>query len=72
MIKKIKSNLKVPKKLVERRLADKIIETAKKGGFDLIVRGSRGLDGIKEFLLRSVNDRVANETTSSDSSLGGD
>lgn len=53
--------LNVSKKLVEGRPAEKIVETAKEGGFDLIVIGSRGLGGIKEFLLGSVSDRVADE-----------
>lgn len=61
--KKIKPNLKVSTKLVEGRPADKIVETAKKGNFDIIVMGSRGLGGIKEFLLGSVSDRVADEGT---------
>jgi nucleotide-binding universal stress UspA family protein len=48
-------------KLVEGRPADKIVETAKNGNFDLVVVGSRGLGGIKEFFLGSVSDRVADE-----------
>ena len=48
-------------KLVEGRPADKIVETAKLESFDLIVIGSRGLGGIKEFFLGSVSDRVADE-----------
>ena len=59
--KSIKKDLKVEKKLVEGRPADKIVETAKEGKFDLIVIGSRGLGGIKEFFLGSVSDRVADE-----------
>ena len=49
-------------KLVEGRPADKIIETAKLESFDLIVMGSRGLGGVKEFFLGSVSDRVADES----------
>jgi nucleotide-binding universal stress UspA family protein len=48
-------------KLVEGRPANKIVETAKNGNFDLVVVGSRGLGGIKEFFLGSVSDRVADE-----------
>jgi nucleotide-binding universal stress UspA family protein len=48
-------------KLVEGRPSDRIIETAKTEDFDLVVMGSRGLGGIKEFLLGSVSDRVADE-----------
>lgn len=59
--KKIKPNLNVSTKLAEGRPADKIIETAKEGNFDLIVLGSRGLGGIEEFLLGSVSHKVVNE-----------
>ena len=55
--------LKVSIKLLEGRPADKIVETAKDGAFDLIVIGSRGLGGIKEFFLGSVSDRVADEAS---------
>lgn len=47
--------------LLEGRPADKIVETAKLEAIDLIVIGSRGLGGIKEFFLGSVSDRVADE-----------
>ena len=53
--------IKFTTKLVEGRPADKIIETAKLESCDLIVMGSRGLGGIKEFFLGSVSDRVADE-----------
>lgn len=59
--RKIKPKLKVSTKLVEGRPSDKIIETAEKGNFDIIIMGSRGLGGIKEFFLGSVSDRVADE-----------
>ncbi len=59
--KKLKSEINVSKKLLKGRAADKIVETANKGGFDLIVIGSRGLGGIKEFFLGSVSDRVADK-----------
>ena len=59
--KKSKPNVKISTKLVEGRPAHTIIDTAKEGKFDIIVMGSRGLGGIKEFFLGSVSDRVADE-----------
>ncbi len=59
--KESKPNIKVSKKLVNGRPADKIVEIANEGNFDLIVMGSRGAGGIKEFFLGSVSDRVADE-----------
>ena len=59
--KKIRPDLKVITKLVEGRPAERIVEVAKEGNFDIIVMGSRGLGGIKEFFLGSVSDRVADE-----------
>ena len=59
--KKFQETLKVSKELVEGRPTEKIIETAKKGMFDLIVIGSRGLSGIKEIFLGSVSNRVADK-----------
>jgi len=47
--------------MVEGRPSDEIVETAKEGNFDIVVMGSRGLGGIKEFFLGSVSDRVADE-----------
>ena len=61
--KKIKPKVKVSTKLVEGRPSDRIVETAKEGNFDIIVIGSRGLGGIKEFFLGSISDRVADEAT---------
>jgi len=58
-VKNVKPHLKATEKLVEGRPADKIIETAKEGEFDMIFMGSRGQGGIKEFYLGSVSDRVA-------------
>lgn len=57
--RKTKPKLKVSTKLEEGRPSDKIVEAAKHGNFDIIVMGSRGLGGIKEFLLGSVSDRVS-------------
>ena len=60
-VKRSKPSLKVSKKLMEGSPADKIIETAKEGNFDMIVMGSRGLGGIKELFLGSVSDKVADD-----------
>jgi len=57
--KNTNSELVVTKILAEGRPSDKIVETAKEQQCDLIVIGSRGLGGIKEFFLGSVSDRVA-------------
>lgn len=59
--KKVKPNINISKQLVNGRPADKIVEIANEGNFDLIVMGSRGAGGIKEFFLGSVSDRVADE-----------
>ena len=58
---KSKPNLKISTKILEGRPSNKIVETAKKENFNLIVMGSRGLGGVKEFFLGSVSDRVADE-----------
>ena len=59
--KETKPNINSSKQLVNGRPADKIVEIANEGNFDLIVMGSRGAGGIKEFFLGSVSDRVADE-----------
>ncbi len=59
--KEIKPNLEISIILKEGRPADKIVETAEEGDFDLIVLGHRGLGKVKEFFLGSVSDRVADE-----------
>ena len=56
---KAKPDLKLSKKLVEGHPAEKIVETAKDGDFDLIVMGSHGLGGIREFFLGSTSSKVA-------------
>lgn len=61
--KKTKPKLEVSMKLVEGRPSEKIIEEAKAEGIDVIIMGSRGLGGIKEFLLGSVSHRVADEAS---------
>lgn len=59
---RINTNLRVSKKIAEGRPSEKIIETAKEGNFDIIVMGSRGLGGAKEFFLGSVSHRVVIES----------
>jgi nucleotide-binding universal stress UspA family protein len=59
--KKLNVGLKVSKELLQGRAANIIVETAQKGAFDIIVIGSRGLGGIKEFVLGSTSHRVADE-----------
>jgi len=59
--KETKPNINISTKLVNGRPADKIVEIANEGNFDLIVMGNRGTGGIKEFFLGSVSDRVADE-----------
>jgi nucleotide-binding universal stress UspA family protein len=49
----------VSHRIDEGRPADKIVEAAKEGGFDLIVMGIRGLGAVEEFFLGSVTDRAA-------------
>jgi nucleotide-binding universal stress UspA family protein len=57
--KKIAPNLTVAAKLMEGHPADKIIETAEKENYDLIVMGRRGRGHLTHMLLGSVSDRVA-------------
>ncbi len=59
--RELKPSLRVSTKLVDGRPADKIVETAKEGNFDIVVMGHRGLGKVKEFFLGSVGDRVADE-----------
>ncbi|MEJ2271993.1 MAG: universal stress protein [Candidatus Bathyarchaeota archaeon] len=62
--KKINPKLKVSTRLLRGRPADRIVEIAKEMAFDLIVVGNRGLGGIKEFILGSVSDRIADHASS--------
>jgi nucleotide-binding universal stress UspA family protein len=59
--KRLKAGLKVSTKLLQGRAADEIVETAREGGYDILIIGSRGLGGIKGFLLGSISHRVADE-----------
>jgi len=57
--KKVKAEgVEVETLLKEGHTVQEIINTAKEGGFDLIVLGVRGLSKIKELLLGSVSDGV--------------
>ena len=47
-VKKLEAGVKVSKKLVQGRAAEKIVETAEEGGFDLIVIGSRCLGELRD------------------------
>ena len=58
-IKKANPKLRVTTQVLNGRPADVIVEVASEENFDLIVMGSRGIGGIKEFFLGSVSDRVA-------------
>jgi nucleotide-binding universal stress UspA family protein len=51
--------LHVTPKIAVGRVTDEIIATVEKESIDLIVMGSRGLGGIKQLVLGSVSDRVA-------------
>jgi nucleotide-binding universal stress UspA family protein len=52
-------DLNVTSKLMEGYPADRIIETAQEGKFDIIVMGRRGQGHLRHTLLGSVSDRVA-------------
>ena len=43
--------------------ADKIVQVAKAGNFDLIVIGSRGMSAVKSFLLGSVSNKVSHHAS---------
>jgi nucleotide-binding universal stress UspA family protein len=53
---------KVASKLLIGKPGDIILSEATQGAFDLIVIGSRGLGGFKEFVLGSVSHQVVNES----------
>jgi nucleotide-binding universal stress UspA family protein len=59
--KEVKPEIVISKKLVNGRPAARIVEIAKEENFDLIVMGSKGAGGIKDFFLGSVSDRVADQ-----------
>ena len=54
--------VKITTKLLTGLPGNEIIMEAGRGGFDLIVIGSRGLSGLKELVLGSVSHQVVNES----------
>ena len=60
--KKATPNLNIASELTEGYPADKIIETANEGKFDIIVMGRRGQSHVRHTLLGSVSDRVADQS----------
>ncbi len=58
--KAVKPNLSVSSMLKEGEPAAEIINAAKEGGFDVIVVGHRGLSKMKERVLGSISEKVAN------------
>lgn len=56
------SGIIVEKEVITGEPYDKIIETARSGGFDLIVMGNRGLSKVKRFFIGSVTQRVISES----------
>lgn len=60
--KAVKPNLSISSVLKEGDPALEIVNTAKEGGFDIIVVGHRGLGRVKEFILGSVSQKVAHLT----------
>jgi nucleotide-binding universal stress UspA family protein len=57
-------DVKLIPKLSEGRPSDMIVAEAEDEDFDLIVMGSRGLGGIKEYILGSVSNQVVHEAKS--------
>lgn len=52
---------KVEKQVLVGEPFEKIVETAKNGGFDLIVMGNRGFSKVKRFFVGSVTQKVISE-----------
>lgn len=57
-----KQEIKFASKIQYGSPASKIVETAEKGKFDLVVIGSRGIGGIKGAILGSVANTVVNKS----------
>jgi nucleotide-binding universal stress UspA family protein len=55
-------NLNITSKLMEGYPADRIIETAHEGNFDIIIMGRRGQGHLRHTFLGSVSDRVADQS----------
>jgi len=60
--KKVKPNLNISSTLIEGEPAHEIVSAAKKGGFDVIVVGHRGMGKMEELFLGSVSMKVAHLT----------
>jgi len=60
--KKTKPNLRVSTKFEQGSPDEKIIETANRGGFDIVVMGSRGV-GHRHYHIGSVSERVVDQAT---------
>ncbi|MDD4363470.1 MAG: universal stress protein [Atribacterota bacterium] len=56
-----KNNIKARTILKEGHPSSVIVKVAKEEGFDMIVIGSRGIGGLKKFLLGSVSNAVVQE-----------
>ena len=60
--KAVPSDLKVDRKILSGMVAAEIVAEAKRGGYDLIVMGRRGLSKMERFFVGSVTQRVLAET----------
>lgn len=60
-VEKANNKLDVNTVLLHGRAWEEIVEECRKGGYDLLVMGSRGLGGIKGFILGSVSKRAVEE-----------
>jgi nucleotide-binding universal stress UspA family protein len=59
---KLHPGLKITSKLLWGRPGNVIVSEAEKGGFDLVVIGSRGLSGLAGLVLGSVSQHVVNSS----------
>jgi nucleotide-binding universal stress UspA family protein len=60
--KKAAPDLDITTKLLTGGAADNILDESKRGKFDLIIIGSRGLGGLRGFVLGSVSHNVVNRS----------
>jgi nucleotide-binding universal stress UspA family protein len=63
--KKTHPTLKVSTSLMKGDPVERIVEIAEEEDYDLVVMGSRGLSGLKEVVLGSVCDKVADRISAS-------
>jgi nucleotide-binding universal stress UspA family protein len=54
------SGIKVNTLVIQGKPAEEIIRLVNDGSYDLVILGSRGLSGVKGYLLGSVSNKVAN------------